>query len=102
MRGNINQQVKWVVASAAAHMAPSPKWSSVGTALKGLVFDSWWSQLTDEDIYGGAGNWLALGVAELANKLLAFAERDISAETGEDNWRAVEEERGRGLVGQGR
>ena len=69
--------------------------------MKGLVFDAWWSQLTDEDIYGGAGNWLALGVAELANKLLAFAERDISAEAGEGNRRAVEEECVRGLVGQG-
>ena len=40
-RKDINDQVKRVVASAAARMALSPGWSSVGDAWKGMVFTSW-------------------------------------------------------------
>ena len=63
-RKDINDQVKRVVVGAAAHMRRSPRWSRVGSALKDLVFTSWCLTLTDEEIKGGAGDWLAQGVAE--------------------------------------
>ena len=65
-----------VVAAAAAHMAQSPKWSAASTALKRRVFDKWWLEITDGEIYNSAGDsimWLARGLAALADKLLASA-----------------------------
>ena len=42
------------MAAAAAHMASSPEWRGISTALKGMVYDTWWLNLTDDEIYDKA------------------------------------------------